>query len=241
MVSASALRALPVTRLLAVQPRRPLGEPGLGFVADGVTLNEGALMAIRGGRGSAVPLLIGFNSDEATLVPALGLDARDLGDTFARRHPSLAARIGGSGADLGQHAFQLGWFEAPTRVVARAQAQRAPVWLYRFDYVYQARDTGRRGLGHGEELPLVFASLDTVPPLHAVATARDRRMAGIAVACWANFARTGNPDGGECPPWPRYDATGDRLMRFGSGPRVERTPEAALLDAIERDEALGGQ
>ncbi|PAX06420.1 carboxylesterase family protein [Sphingomonas lenta] len=106
-----------------------------------------------------------------------------------------------------------------------------------FDYQVAAPEV----VDHGEELPLVFESLDRVPPLRAIATDRDRAVARVANACWINFARTGDPAGGECPAWPRYGFRQDRLMRFDVTSAAQAVPGAPLLDAFVRDGALGQQ
>jgi para-nitrobenzyl esterase len=52
---------------------------------------------------------------------------------------------------------------------------------------------------------------------------------------WANFIKTGNPNGEGLPEWPRYEASANEpLMRFGDRPIVkpdERTSRMKTLDA----------
>ena len=51
---------------------------------------------------------------------------------------------------------------------------------------------------------------------------------------WANFVKTGDPNGPGLPAWPRYDAEGkEPLMRFDSAPRAQpddRTQRMKTLD-----------
>jgi para-nitrobenzyl esterase len=51
---------------------------------------------------------------------------------------------------------------------------------------------------------------------------------------WANFVKTGNPNGPGLPTWPRYEAkANDPLMRFDTAPRArpdDRTLRMKTLD-----------
>ena len=48
------------------------------------------------------------------------------------------------------------------------------------------------------------------------------------------FARTGDPNGGNLPAWPRYSQTDDRRMAFGDTIAVGPDPHGAALDAYDR-------
>ena len=63
------------------------------------------------------------------------------------------------------------------------------------------------GLGafHTAELPLAMRMV-----LQPEAEALSRRIA----AAWANFARTGDPNGEDVPVWPRYEADSRRKLIF---------------------------
>jgi len=56
--------------------------------------------------------------------------------------------------------------------------------------------------------------------LHGVAQEpRDRQASDVVHQYWTNFARTGNPNGGALPEWPRYEAaTASHLEFRADGP-----------------------
>ncbi len=55
---------------------------------------------------------------------------------------------------------------------------------------------------------------------------------------WANFVKTGNPNGAGLPDWPRYNSGTDMLMDFSeNGPISKPDPWKQRLDLTEKLEA----
>ena len=102
----------------------------------------------------------------------------------------------------------------PSRFVARAfAAAGAPAWHFRFGYVADSmRPLWRFGAPHATEIPYVF---DTVAAKYGAAlTGRDAAVAHVANLYWANFAKTGDPNGPGLPTWPRCEPASDMIMLF---------------------------
>jgi para-nitrobenzyl esterase len=64
---------------------------------------------------------------------------------------------------------------------------------------------------------------------------RDREIAEAMSSYWANFVRTGNPNGPGLSRWPALDASRPETMELGErfGPRPVAAPEkVALFEAL---------
>ena len=104
---------------------------------------------------------------------------------------------------------------------ARAR-QGAPAWVYQLDYPSRGNG-GRYGAYHMLDIPLVFAntheaSADTGDDAAA------RAMAAAMSDALLRFARTGDPNGGGLPRWPRYGLATRETMMFDVATRVEADP-----------------
>ena len=78
-----------------------------------------------------------------------------------------------------------------------------------YRYLYTWRPARRRdGPHHGEEVAGLFSG--ATPPVEAMA------------AAWLRFAATGDPNGGDLPPWPPATPAGDEAMEFGRTVTDER-------------------
>jgi para-nitrobenzyl esterase len=127
------------------------------------------------------------------------------------------------------------WAE-PARFTARAfVAKGEPAYVYRFSYVPASMQQWMRyGAAHGSEIPYVFDNL-TGRNGTAIAS-RDQEVAKMMNAYWANFAKTGNPNGPHLPKWPSYDPSKDEILDFrpDGSPVAAPDPRKARLDVAER-------
>lgn len=131
--------------------------------------------------------------------------------------------IGATSADIGGNT---GMMIAGARTLSGEIARAGvPVYAYRFSYV--AESIKQPGAQHASDIPFFF---DTQAIKYGAATtARDNAMGDAVSDYLVNFARTGNPNGGGLPRWPRYDANADVLMDFAADgkPRAVRDPLTA--------------
>jgi hypothetical protein len=79
---------------------------------------------------------------------------------------------------------------------------------------------GKLGSTHGSELSHVFGTLDrgvvaVGPP--AQATPVDRQLSEVMQQYWTSFAKTGNPNSGQLPVWPRFDISSRAYVQFTDG------------------------
>ncbi len=70
----------------------------------------------------------------------------------------------------------------------------------------------------------MFGTLDTRPGWNV--SAADRSLSDQVMTYWSNFAKTGDPNGGDLPKWPKYNDDGYPLIHLNttitSGPDALR-------------------
>ncbi len=230
--TAAQLRALPVEALVGKAG-------GSGPIRDGRLIRQGVAAAFAAGAQTPVPLIIGSNSNEASLM-------RGGGATPALQHakatPALVAAYKDdavSDAALARALFNDGVMGAPARWIAAKASTKAPAWLYYFSYVPERQRGIRPGTNHASEIPFVFDSLDAVPGRTPLITPSERAEAALAHSCWLAFARTGVPTCAGGQAWPVYTAKSDQLLEFGDPPGVRTHFRKAQLDAQDAEMDAG--
>lgn len=183
-------------------------------------------------------MIIGTNSADIGGATADNVDA-----LFAQFGPfaeeAKAAYLGNSNKDLDQLRGEVGrdrQMLEPARYVATMTALRGiPTYLFRFSYVPTSmREQWKAGVPHATELPFVFETVGV--KYGASTTATDEKTADQILTYYANFAKTGNPNGPGLPEWPKYDPAKDVLMNFtmNDGPVAMQDPYHDRLDVTQK-------
>jgi len=217
------LRELPAAELLKVtaQPRKSIG-PANGVIADGWVFPKTPAQVFAAGQEHRVPLLIGNNSRERTPPAPVPEDINKAMDAMygplAPRALTLYA-VNQPDPLYGDRATQ--WvvdtmYRCP--VVAQL-VWHASAGNTSYEYQFDRAAPGREVLGatHGAEVSYVFGTLDPARYKDA-----DRDLSAAIEQYWTNFAKTGNPNGGNLPQWPKFDATSRGYLEFtdeGPAPR----------------------
>jgi para-nitrobenzyl esterase len=219
------LRALSVEQLKSV-------DPICSNMVDGRLVNEAATIALAAGRAMDIPLLIGINSGEDSLL--------DHGDGVSRAKATMQSSLKDArrvyGNDLSEEALVRVMFRdalvmAPARWVAARPWRKQAAFLYYLDYVEQARRPAQRSVPHGSDVFYVFGTFAQRPDGGPPATPADLAMGTLIHTCWVNFAKTGQPSCSGADAWPAYTQQNDSWMVFGDrGARVVPGLNARALD-----------
>ncbi len=224
--TAPELRAIPVEKLV------PLDGDYQPFT-DGRLMTETASQALARGQFPDVPLIIGSNSGEDSLMGPgpVGADAASR-VTPAQRTAYRAEDAAGVDT-LVRAAFTDRFMGAPARWVAAKTSSGKPSWLYYFSYVGSRFRPAMTRATHAAEIQYVFEYWGRRTPMSVVSD-EDKAMAGLMHACWVSFARTSAPTCGR-DAWPAYTPARDQLMEFGASSGVRTHFRKAQLDAQEAE------
>lgn len=212
-----------------------------GPILDGKLVVETAESAYKAGRQARIPLLIGSNGAEIGGGFVNSSSSKDeLFSLFGEISGAARAAYDPDGSKEFSELitkFNTDWVWAePGRFTARAfVAQGAPAYIYNFDYVpAPMKGRMRYGAGHGSEVGYVFGT--STARSGAPADPKDTEIAKMMNTYWANFARTGDPNGEGLPKWPVYSTQNEEILDIQSdGKTVGRPdPRKVRLDVIEK-------
>jgi para-nitrobenzyl esterase len=218
--SLKQLRAMPAAELLKITaaPRKSIG-PANGIIVDGWVLPQPPAQVFAQKQQQRVALLIGNNSRERTPPQ---VTPEDLTAAMLAMYGPLAPRAStlynaAAPPDPLYGATPAQWvvdamYRCP--VVAQALwhvAARNTAYEYQFDRAAPGREAA--GATHGAEVGYVFGALG------ANYAQADRDLSDAMQQYWTNFAKTGDPNGGGLPLWPKFDAAARGYIEFtDSGP-----------------------
>lgn len=217
--TAEQLRALPVDKILGrsfpfIDGRIVIASPGTPFSR---------------GSEAKVPLIMGANSNEATLVNNSETAARRvLGESYdAFLTAYAAARPGKTAKEAAVELAEDSLSILPSiSIAAMHAANGAPAYDYYFTQVPSNLRAGSAGTPHGGELEYLFGN----PDAGSVWDAADRAVSETMARYWVRFARTGDPNPPGARGWRRVGPDGAlRYMVIGTpgGP--------AVLTPVEQD------
>lgn len=168
---------------------------------------------------SPVPVLIGSNANEATVFEAQQYQGKPVPSRVDEYQSALESKYGDRATELGRR-YPLPAFggnvlaalaaidtdnsyACPTFAMAEALSRKMPVYAYEFadpaaPVEAQYRDAPLPlGASHGSELGYLF---DLSKPMNRESAALSAQM----IAYWTQFVKTGNPNVGGQPDWPKY-------------------------------------
>jgi para-nitrobenzyl esterase len=193
-----------------------INRDGLETSIDGYVLPKSPTEVFAAGGSMHVPLIVGSQAQE-TAGPNNPVQLRD---TIRKAYGSLADDAlkfyGLAGEGTGQTDPLYGgigsqWstdtgFRCPATAEAIGHvATGEPTYQYEFEHA----PPGRQATAHSSELNFLFGFGANVQ-----LSDMDRKISEQAQAYWANFARTGNPNGEGLPVWPKVTVKGQEYLAF---------------------------
>ncbi len=236
------LRQLPAKQLQELVVNQ---EPDLNNfypVIDGYVIPKSPFEIFHDGEQHQVPVLLGSNADEGTLIHALmptpfieyrlrAMEADKLPDIFyevfseeadqiIKLYPGLEKR-----ADKAEKDF-LGddMFGAKARFYAeKIAATKQPTYLYFFNRT-PPNPSQTAGAFHAAELAFVHGTSTPILKLDEA----DLKLSATMINYWTQFAKTGNPNSNEQKEWTTFDAAHPQWMILGT--------KKVGMEAIEREQ-----
>jgi para-nitrobenzyl esterase len=228
------MRSLPSDSLI-----RELSSPLVGGIVqmnwqpviDHVVFNDIPSRVIQSGNYNKVPLMIGSNSEEASLsAPSIVLPAMVTGLINSYVPPSLKAeanQLYPPGATTAQARISYvnmltdAQFTSVTRRTAQCVSlnQTDPVWRYFFTFKHTLPALAALGSYHGMELFYVFNNWENATLGEGLFfKPQDDSVQKAMLQYWVNFANTGNPNGANLVNWPRYQNSLDNYLEIKAKP-----------------------
>ena len=231
--SLADLRAMPADQLL-----KSTSQPNVHFRpdVDGTFLTEPPATAIEDGTGSDVPLLTGYQSEDARTLTrpdgALAAYDKRIHATYGTMADEAMRLYPVTGGDKGVQAASESMSHDRNRVnqwllaTRRAAHTHSATYTYYMDQAIPWPQHPQFGAFHTGELPYAFANLDK---LDRPWTGKDREVSRTLSGYIVNFVRTGSPNGAGLPEWPRVITSEKQTMELGQHFRPMPLADAARV------------
>lgn len=197
---------------------------------------------------SRVPTLLGYTADEGS---ALGRDYGSPEPEMLQR--LIADHYGASGTrfasfypastpeERAESNRQVRRDSGAGDIYAWARRRRgtSAIYAYQWTHIEPGPQSDRWRAFHSSEIPYVFQTLGASPERQF--TAVDRALSQRISTYWLNFVRSGDPNGGGLPHWPKFELGSPQILAIGD--RIESQPllPADKMAAMRTFIAGGGQ
>ena len=214
---------------------------GRGPIIDGYVLPQSIAAIFAAHKENDVTLLTGWNEDEGMAfgAPKNAVDYRnqinqqygDQAQTFLQLYPGntdaeAAASQTKISRDISFGAQNYRWANIQS-------AQNKKVYVYRFTRKLPATgEYARYGAFHTGEVAYAYDNLKFIDHQLRPLEPADTELANVMSTYWANFVKTGNPNGKGLPNWPAYSTADKRIMELDTQPKAKSIPDGAALDFL---------
>lgn len=245
----AALRKRTPEEIQAALPANE-GLPMLRPSVDGYVYPEDIHTIYSRGEQNDVPLMLGYNADEDSVFGEFIPGPQSINEY----EETMSSTWGDSAADFlaaypsptdqdAPAAFLENWadnvFAWQMRTWARLASRTGshPVFLYHFRRAPPGPRAEKYGAYHAAEIIYAFGNLgnaDLRERFEIEPEQTDFDLSASMSSYWANFARSGDPNGDGLASWPRYDSTSDTALVLDAEIRTEAGIDASRLDAFDR-------
>jgi para-nitrobenzyl esterase len=228
---------------------------------SGLVAVQSPLEAVATGNTRGIDLMIGTMADEMTYwsfydTKDSHICEQTISDNlFTMVDPSIKPKIQElydlysqdplkSGRTQGEYLLAMGddyAFRVDSLNLASAQAAVAKTYVYRFNYPVNLPDQPCQNnrSPHGSELPFLFGRINEQTGYDFIGKPRDaqdeaerQHLMDQMILAWTNFAKTGDPNGGDLPEWPQFDSSTKPTMVFSGDTHLENAPFEAEYQAM---------
>jgi para-nitrobenzyl esterase len=231
--SLAALRALPAEEIL----KKARG--GFRPIIDGYVLPRPIADIFAADQQNKVALLTGWNQDEGLVFGPMK-NAVEFQKQVQEQYGAEAGTLlgyfpAGSDQEAAQSQLNLSrdlGFGIHNYAWATLQADRPnqQVYLYRFTRKVPATgEYAKYGAFHTGEVPYAYDNLNFVDRPWET---EDRQLARVMSDYWANFIKTGDPNGAGLPAWPAFTGKNKQVMLLGKEQTAAPLPDQAALDFL---------
>jgi para-nitrobenzyl esterase len=237
--SIDELRAKPAAELLQATLKDP---EGFSAVVDGVFFPQDPRAIYAAGKQAHVPLLAGWNRDEANAQWFFGKDKptadaykaklreqyKDAADRLLELYPAAtdeqAIQSAGALSSDGFIAYSTWkWLE-----LQRTTGQST---VYRYEFDDSPPATPSNGAYHSAEIEFVFEAL---PSKNLPWRPEDTKLSDLMSTYWTNFAKAGDPNGSGLPNWPPFASeTGNQVMHLAGDSKAAPEQNRARYEFLD--------
>ena len=242
--SLAALRAMPAAQIQEAFAKLPFGR--FASTVDGYFLPKLPAEILAAGEQARVPLLAGWNTEESPARAVLGPNEPTL-ENYAKALRTLYADRADEALKLypatsSDEVLQAATDLASDRFIAYSTWKWADLHartggkpVYRYLYARPrpqmvpppaaaspgsaARPAAARGAVHSAEIEYAMGNLAS-NKVYAW-TPEDHKVSEVLFGYFANFVKTGNPNGAGLPPWPAVNGGNPQYMRIDVESRAE--------------------
>ncbi|MFT4153485.1 carboxylesterase/lipase family protein [Parafilimonas sp.] len=229
--SVEALRKLPATELMKANAMR-------GVITDGYVLPQSIAGIFASNKENKVSLLTGWNENEgftsgplknaADYIKQIQQQYGEKAKTILQYYPATNDSV----AAASQYNLTSDMiFGVQNYTWANITSEKGnKVYVYRFTRkVPGVGEYAKYGAFHTGEVPYAYNNLQFV---NRPWTATDHKLADVMSYYWANFIKTGDPNGSGLPAWKVYNTNDKAAMILGDMQQSQPLPNSARLDAL---------